>query len=100
MKDSTFCETDMQYHNGVCLEEYNGEIGICRANRGKDGKIYVKWGHPQVKDKKPSEKPIPWKVTLGTKEQAIEMLETFVSILKGAETQTGGSGIDNGEIPF
>ena len=100
MKDSTFCETDQQYHNGVCLELYNDEIGICRANRGKDGKVYVKYGFPQVKDRKPAEKAMPWKVVLGSKSQAIEMLETFVSILKGAETQTGGTGIDNGEIPF
>ena len=99
MIEETFCETDQQYHNGVCLDEYNGEIEICRANRGKDGKVYVKWGYPQ-KDKKPIEKSIPWKVVLGSKSQAIEMLETFVSILKGEETQTGGSGIDSSEIPF
>jgi len=99
MKDSTFCETDMQYHNGVCLEEYNGDIGICRANKAKDGTVYVKWGYPQ-RNKQPIEKAMPWKVELGSKSQAIEMLETFVSILKGAETQTGGSGIDKDDIPF
>ena len=99
MIEETFCETDQQYHNGVCLDEYNGEIEICRANRGKDGKVYVKYGFPQVKDRKPAEKAMPWKVVLGTKSQAIEMLETFVSILKGAETQTGGTGIDS-SIPF
>lgn len=100
MKEETFCETDMQYHNGVCLEEYNGEIGICRANRGKDGKVYVKWGFPQARDRKPSEKSLPWKVILGSKSQAIEMLETFINILKGEAPETKESDVGESEIPF
>jgi len=100
MKDSTFCETDMQYHNGVCLELYNDEIGICRANRGKDGKVYVKYGFPQVKDRKPAEKAMPWKVVLGSKSQAIEMLETFVSMLKGDTAGEQSGQIPDDDIPF
>jgi len=99
MKDSTFCETDQQYHNGVCLELYNDEIGICRANKSKDGKVYVKWGYPE-RDRKPIEKSIPWKVNLGTKSQAIEMLETFVSILKGDTAGEQSGTIPEDSIPF
>ena len=98
MKDKTFVETDMQYHNGVCINEYQGEFEICRANK-KDGTVYIKWGFPQVGKDKPADKAIPWKVVLGSKSQAIEMLETFVSILKSeSKGEPAGSGTD--DIPF
>ena len=88
MIEKTFIETDTQYHNGVCMEEYREEIGICRANRGNDGKVYTKWGFPQQgKDRKPAEKAIPWKIIFGTRSQAIQILESFLEELK-SETQS------------
>ena len=82
MIEKTFIETDMQYHNGVCMEEYREEIGICRANRGKDEKVYTKWGFPQGLERQPTDKAIPWKVTLGSRSQAIQILESFLEELK------------------
>jgi len=100
MIENTFTITNAQYKVGCVLEEYQGSYNICAAQQGQDGKIYLRWCYNQTKDRKPSEKTVPVKIGLGSKSQAIEMLETFVSILKGVETQTGGSGIDDGTIPF
>ena len=102
MIEETFVETDMQYHNGVCMEEYREEIGICRANRGNDGKVYTKWGFPQQgKDRKPAEKAIPWKIILGSRSQAIQILESFLEELKNESNseQPEKDPIDN-DIPF
>ena len=101
MKDKTFIETDTQYHNGVCMEEYNSDFGICRANKGQDGTIYVKWGYAQAKNRQPAEKGIPWKVILGPRSQAIAILESFLAELKGDNTKkTEVPEVDVDEIPF
>jgi len=72
-----------KYHDAVILDEYNGKIGLCSGNTGSDDKVYMRWCYPQVKDKKPGEKSIPWKITIGeTKEQAIATLEFFLAELK------------------
>ena len=111
MKDKTFIEQDMQYHSGICMDNYNGEISICVSQTGKDGKVYLKWCYPQNKERKPSEKPLPWKVSLGSKSQAIEILEAFLQELKGMQgiaqqpaeaeqPETFGSGMPDDQIPF
>ena len=98
MKEETFVEQDMQYHSGVCLDEYNDEISICSAQRGNDKKVYLKWGYPQNKDRKPSEKSLPWKVGLSSKSQAIETLELFIRELKGTKQPDQAANSD--AIPF
>ena len=75
---------DSKYNEGVQLEEYNGTFSLVTAQEGKDGTVYLKWGFPQNKDRKPIEKSIPWKVTIGgSKEEAIEMLTALVDALDG-----------------
>jgi len=87
---------DSKYNEGVQLEEYNGSFSMVTAQEGKDGTVYLKWGFPQSKDRKPIEKSIPWKVTIGgSKEEAIEMLKTFMLTLAGQEYPP-----DESEIPF
>ena len=94
-----FIETDDQYHNGIALEEYEGKYSIVRANKGKDGGTYIKWGYPQYK-KAPIDSAIPWKVELGSKEEAIIVLQTLLSEL-GWRIDNSGKPIDDGEsIPF
>ena len=115
MKKETFIETDMQYHSGHCLDQYNDEISICAAQQGKDGKVYLKWIYPQTKDKKPSEKTLPWKVNFGSVSQAIEALESYLNVLKtmrdgqGEEKAQSGSNlveypdkmdVNTSDIPF
>ena len=86
---------DSKYNEGVQLEEYNGSFSLVTA-REAEGKVYLKWGFPQTKDRKPLEKSIPWKVTIGgSKEEAIEMLKTFMLMLAGQEYPP-----DESEIPF
>ena len=85
-----------KWHEGVQMEEYNGEISLVTARQGSDDKIYLKWGFPQNKDRKPIEKSIPWKVKIGgDKAEAIEMLKGFLFFLAGKDYPT-----DDAEIPF
>ena len=105
MIEETYIETDEQYHSGVCLNEYNTRISLCQANIGQeDKKIYLKWCFPQIKDRKPSEKSLPWKVDLGNLEQAIEILESYLAILKNTGTGTEQTEPENNpstdDIPF
>ena len=96
MEDSKFFieHPDSQYHEGILLDEYQGKYSLVAANKGKDGKVYIKWGYPQkVGEKKPIEKSLPWKVTLGDKAAARKALLTFADILDG------GKG-DPEQIPF
>ena len=73
---------DSKYNEGVQLEEYNGSFSLVTARKGDDDKVYLKWGFPQSKDRKPIEKSIPWKVTIGNDiTEAIQMLELFILTL-------------------
>ena len=99
MLENTFTITNEQYKVGCVLEEYQGSYNICAAQQGQDGKIYLRWCYNQTKERKPSEKTVPVKIGLGSKDQAIEMLETFVSILKG-EGEPAGSNTEDMDIPF
>jgi len=93
-----FVETDEQYHNGVAIEEYEGKYSIVRANKGKDGQVYSKWGYPQYK-KAPIETAIPWKIELGNKDQAISILQTMLTEL-GWRLGTNFEPVDDSGIPF
>lgn len=74
---------------------------ICSARGGKDGKIYMRWCFPQNKDRKPSEKGLPWKVDLGSRERAIKILEAFVKVLKGeAKSERQQPQISETDYPF
>jgi hypothetical protein len=75
---------DSQYHEGLMLDEYNGTFSLVSVNKGKDGKVYMKWGYPQkFGEKVPIDKSLPWKVTLGNQEQALKTLRYFVALLGG-----------------
>lgn len=70
-----------QYGEGVKLQDYKGTFSVIATNYNAEGEAYMKWAFPQI-NRKPTEKAIPFKVSLGTKEEAIEILESFVSNLK------------------
>ena len=95
-----FIETDDQYHNGIALEEYEGKYSVVRANKGKDGGTYVKWGYPQGKDRSPIEKSIPWKVELGDKQEAIQILNELLIELDTPNDPVNAPTNDGSDIPF
>ena len=98
MIEETFTITNDQYKVGCVLEEYQGSFNVCAAQQGKDEKIYLRWCYNQTSERKPSEKTTPVKVGLGTKQQAIEILESFLSVLK--EGQPIMPEVPEGDIPF
>lgn len=106
MIESTYVETNEKYHRGLALDDYNGVWSIVGANKGADGKTYLLWVFPQVKDRKPSEKSVPLKIELGDQHDAIKRLEAMLAFLKGkAGVQddygpVGGSSDDDPSIPF
>ena len=86
-----------QYSNIIMIEEYEGKVSLVMGQLGKDGQAYKRWGKLDIGTKAEPKytKNMPWKVTLGTKEQAIEALEFFLLQLGIAATVD-----DGGDIPF
>jgi len=77
-----FIKTNETYNEGILVDIYKNEYSLCLAEEGKDGKIYKKWMFPQVKDRQPGEKSIPWKITLGVRQQAIQRLEQLIMMIE------------------
>lgn len=74
-----FIKTSEKYGSGVAIDEYQGEFSVVAAREGQDGEVYLRWVYPQLgKDRKPAEKAIPQKITLGNKQQAIQRLEQLL----------------------
>jgi len=77
-----FIKINDQYGEGILLDIYKNEYGLCMANEGKDGEIYLKWVFPQTKNRTPTEKAIPMRITLGVKQQAIQRLEQLLMMIE------------------
>lgn len=75
-----------EHKNIVMLEEYEGKIQLIMGKLGR-------WGKLQTGKDKYSEKAIPWKVSLGSKDQAITALKFFLQ-------QLGVTNIEDDGIPF
>ena len=76
----------MKYKEGFAIDEYQGEYFMVRAQVGKDGKLYARWMRPMLGKDKVSEKSIPWKISLGNKQQAIQRLEQLIMHIEGRTT--------------
>jgi hypothetical protein len=107
IEEKTYIEIDDQYRSGVCLNEYNGEISICSAHQGNDDTVYLDWIYPQTKDRKPSEKTLPWKITLGEPKTAAKYLRYLAGMLeaKDKKDKPEEKGSDNpvvkkDDVPF
>jgi hypothetical protein len=104
--DDKFIVTNQQYNSGIMLDEYNGVYSLSGARLGQDRdgneKVWQDWGFRQTKDKKPMEKAMPWKITIGTKDEAIQNLKDILSLL-GAEydgpEKFDGTPADSGDNP-
>jgi hypothetical protein len=82
MENTKFLKTSETYNEGIVLDVYKNEYGLCVAEEGKDGKIYKRWVFPQTKDREPTTKAIPWRITLGVKQQAIQRLEQLIMMIE------------------
>ena len=84
---TTITMADSKYGDCILLDEYNGQISIVSAREGKDGKTYPQWAFPQDKDRKPRDKAIPLKVTLGDRDTAIRHLRYMLDVLEGGQSE-------------
>jgi hypothetical protein len=91
MEKKTYIEIDDQYRSGVCLNEYDGKISICSAHQDNDDTVYLDWIYPQTKDRKPSEKMLPWKITLGKPDEALKRLHYLARMLEAKNTECFGT---------
>jgi hypothetical protein len=107
IEEKTYIEIDDQYRSGVCLNEYNGEISICSAHQDNNDTVYLDWIFPQTKDRKPSEKTLPWKITLGKPEKAAKHLRWLAEMTgalektdKPEEKGSNNPAVKKDDVPF
>lgn len=86
MSEITSIQMGNKYNDVILLDEYNNQISIVSGRESKDGKMYPQWVFPQDQDRKPRDKAIPLKVTLGDRETAARHLRYLADVL---ETQSG-----------
>ena len=110
MDKNTFYEYESsQYGDGILLDEYRQEFSLIAAKR-KDDEIFMEWVFPQKRDgsREPIDKSLPWKIKLGTKDEAIRVLKFFLKELEGEtsppdmamEDTWGEDGPSDDDIPF
>ena len=85
IEESKFVRVNEQYGDGVAVDTYNGEISLVSAKQNADtGDIWMEWVYPAKRaDGKsvPGEKMLPWKIRLGSREQALTILVKLAGIL-------------------
>jgi hypothetical protein len=74
---------------GVKVEEYKGVISLSAQNIAGD-KNYTKWGKEQIRRDEYAEKATPVKVTLGDKDNVINILREIAAAV----------GIESQDVPF
>lgn len=88
MTDFEIIITDDQYGRGITIDDYNG-ISIVQVKQTDKG-TYKDWCFPQVKDRQPGAKAIPWKVNIGKDRQAaIENLRSLMMMLGASLGECG-----------
>jgi hypothetical protein len=83
-----------EHRNIIIPEEYDGKIQLIMGQLGQDGTVYKRWGKLQLKKDEYTKTAIPWKISLGSKDQAITALKFFLQQLGQTVEE-----IDDG-IPF
>lgn len=107
--DQNFIMTNDQYSSGVAVEEYKGTYSLISSYMSNSEEVKKKWGYTIKNDK--ADKMLPWKIELGERKQAIEVLQGLLRLLNaepegpmelpehGREPGSDdGQGVD--EIPF
>jgi hypothetical protein len=96
------------YGDGFVINKYGDKYKLVSAREGKDGRVYMDWGFPQDKDRKPKDKAIPMGVPLGNYKDAIGCLKRALQVLENPNTNTpataastmGGKVVDEDDIGF
>ena len=99
IQEKTFIETNEKYGDGFAIDEYQGEYFLTRVQRGQDGNLYQRWMKPFIRKDELSEKPMPWKIGLGNKQQAIQRLEQLMMHIEGRQKQRDES-YPGDDIPY
>uniref|UniRef100_A0A6M3JQP5 Transcriptional coactivator p15 (PC4) C-terminal domain-containing protein n=1 Tax=viral metagenome TaxID=1070528 RepID=A0A6M3JQP5_9ZZZZ len=76
-----FIKTNLKHGTGFGIDVYKQEFSIVSGFESKDGQINIRWVYPQ-KDRKPSDKVRPNKITLGNRQQAIQRLEQLIHFIE------------------
>jgi len=98
MGDIFILQPGSKYNDGILLDYYEGEYSLVRARRGSNGTVYKSWCYPQNKDRAPGAKAIPWKVPIGNKETALDILDQIAKALRGEDIETPPP--VQGDVPF
>ena len=65
------------YNECIIIEKYGDIYSLVAGAKSQkaEGTVYKKWGFPQDGNKKPREKAVPWKISLGNRTDAIEVIK-------------------------
>ena len=90
-----------QYGEGIVLDEYKGVFSLVAA-RKKEENVYLEWCFPQARDgsRKPIEKSLPWKVSLGDREAAIKTLRAVLVQLGATDPGDPAPDGSDDNVPF
>ena len=77
-----FIETNPRWGEGIIIECYEGNWQLIAGNRNEQA-TYKKWCYPQKRGKNqgPMDKAVPWKISLGPAETAIDRLRQIAKMI-------------------
>ena len=73
------------FGDSVALQMYKDNFYLVAGGKSKTGIHYKKWAYPQRGDQSISEKAVPVAVKLGSRREAIEILNQMINGLKGEQ---------------
>ncbi len=65
---------DSKFSDTIIINKYGDQYSIVAGGISKEGKNYMKWCFPQGPDREPREKAVPWKISLGNRDEAVEVV--------------------------
>lgn len=77
-----FIMTAPKYNQGILLDEYQNVYSLVSATQNKAGKVYSQWCKPKQGKDSYAKTDLPLGVRLGSKVQAVKILENFLEALK------------------
>ena len=84
IEESKFIRVSEQYGDGVAIDIYENVISVVAAKQNADtGEIWMEWAFTSKREdgKSVPGKMLPWKIRLGSREQALTILVKLAGIL-------------------
>lgn len=81
-----FIETNKEFHNGVMVNEFNGNISLVEGTMGNSGRIFIRWAKPQIGRDEYAEKNIPQGIRLGAADGAVKTLTALLKLVKNCRS--------------